>query len=276
MIEQLQNIDIQKLITLAGPYLVKAATALVVLIVGLFLIKLINKFVAKVFARIKMDPALESFISSLVSIALKVLLFITVVGMVGVEITSFIALLGGAGVAVGMALSGTLQNFAGGVMILLLKPFKVGDFIEAQGYTGIVKEIQIFSTILTTLDNKTVIIPNSPIATSSMVNYSTQPNRRIDLTFGIAYDDDIDQAKAILKEIVDADEQVLETPAAQIVVGELGDNSVNLYLRPWVKSADYWDVYFALTEKVKKAFDQKGISFPFPQQDVYMHQVSAN
>lgn len=271
--EQLKNIDVKELISVVGPYLLNGLEALVVLFVGLFIIKFVNRLVAKVFARTSMDKALESFMSSLLSIGLKILLFVTFIGMLGVEMTSFIALLGGAGVAVGMALSGTLQNFAGGVMVLLFKPFKVGDFIEAQGYSGVVKSIQIFSTILTTADNKTVIIPNSPIATSSLINYSTQPTRRVDLTFGIGYGDDIDQAKAVLKEIVGAEERVLKTPETKIVVGALADSSVNFYVRPWVKSADYWDVYFALTEKVKKTFDEKGISIPFPQRDVHLHQV---
>lgn len=186
--------------------------------------------------------------------------------------TSFIAVLGAAGLAVGLALQGTLQNFAGGVMILLFKPYEVGDFIEAQGFMGSVKEIQIFTTVLLTPDNRKVIIPNSPLATGSITNFSAMPTRRIDFSFGIGYTDDIDKAKSLLMKMAEADERVLkdENPPA-VMVEALADSSVNLKLRVWLKAEDYWDVFFDYTEGVKKQFDKAGISIPFPQRDVHVY-----
>jgi len=186
--------------------------------------------------------------------------------------TSFIALIGAAGLAVGMALSGSLQNFAGGVMILLFKPFKAGDFIEAQGYSGVVKEIQIFNTLLTTPDNKIVILPNGGLSGSSMVNYSALPTRRVDFSFGTGYNDDIDQAKEVLQKIIDSDTRILKDPEAFVAVGELADSSVNFTVRVWVNAADYWGVYFDMQEKVKKEFDANNLSIPYPQTDVHLHK----
>jgi small conductance mechanosensitive channel len=218
------------------------------------------------------NESLIPFLKSLTNILLKVMLVISVMSMVGIQMTSFIAILGAAGLAVGLALQGTLQNFAGGVMILLFKPYEVGHFIEAQGYMGTVKQIQIFTTILTTPDNRKVIIPNSPLATGSIINYSAMPIRRIDFSFGIGYADDIDKAKAILLKMAEEDERVLkdENPP-QVMVEALGDSSVNLKLRTWVKSEDYWDLFFATTEGAKKKFDAAGISIPFPQRDVHVY-----
>ena len=195
---------------------------------------------------------------------------ISVLGMLGIEMTSFIALLGAAGLAVGMALSGTFQNFAGGVMILIFKPFKVGDFIDAQGYMGVVKEIQIFVTILTTGDNKTIIIPNGGLSNSSMVNFSTQENRRVDWSFGIGYGDDLDKAKGIIQKLIDADERILKEPASLIVLGELADSSVNITVRAWANASDYWGIFFDMNEKVYHAFNNGGINIPFPQMDVHV------
>ena len=191
--------------------------------------------------------------------------------MLGIEMTSFIAILAAAGLAVGMALSGTLQNFAGGVMILLFKPYKVGDVIEAQGYIGSVKEIQIFVTVLTTPDNKTIIIPNGPLSNGSLTNFSTQETRRVDWTFGIGYGDDVDKAKEIIRNIVESDERVLKDPAVFIALGEMADSSVNLTVRVWVNAADYWGVFFDTNEKVYHAFNAGGINIPFPQMDVHVH-----
>jgi small conductance mechanosensitive channel len=190
--------------------------------------------------------------------------------MVGVAMTSFIAVLGAAGLAVGMALSGTLQNFAGGVMILIFKPFKVGDFIEAQGYAGSVREIQIFNTILKTPDNKTIIIPNGGLSTGSMVNYSAEETRRVDFTFGIGYNDNIDQAKGILSKLIENDTRILKDPAPFIAVSELADSSVNLVVRVWARTADYWGVFFDMTEAVKKTFDNEGVEIPFPQTTLHL------
>jgi len=219
-----------------------------------------------------MDESLKPFLKGLVGMLLKALLFISVLGMIGIEMTSFIAILGAVGLAVGMALSGTLQNFAGGVMILIFKPFKIGDFIEAQGYMGVVKEIQIFNTIVTTPDNKTIIIPNGGLSTSSMINYSTEEERRVDWTIGIAYGDDVDKARAVIKRLCDEDSRILKDPEVFIAVSELADSSVNFAVRAWVKAPDYWGVFFDLNENVYKTFGKEGLNIPFPQMDVHVHK----
>ncbi len=251
-------------------YGLKLLGAIAVLIIGLWIIKILVRASFKIMDRSKIDPSLSSFLKSLVDILLKVLLIISVMGMMGIEMTSFIAILGAAGLAIGMALSGTLQNFAGGVMVLIFKPYKVGDLIDAQGYLGIVKEIQIFVTILTTLDNKTVIIPNGPLSNGSLTNYSTQPERRVDWVFGIAYGDDYDTAKAMLLKMMEEDKRILKNPAPFVALGELADSSVNLTVRAWVKASDYWDVFFDMNEKFYKNAEQAGLSIPFPQMDVHL------
>ena len=244
--------------------------ALLVLIIGLWITKLITKSVKKMMLKGDMDNSLVPFLTSLIGTVLKVLVVISALGMLGIEMTSFIALLGAAGLAVGMALSGTLQNFAGGVMILIFKPFKAGDFIDAQGHMGSVKEIQIFNTVLTTPDNAIVIIPNSPLSTNAMKNVTTLETRRIDFSFGIGYGDDIDKSKALLLKLAQANKLVLKDPEAMVAVEALADSSVNLKLRVWVKTTDYWDLYFDMMETVKKEFDKAGISIPYPQQDVHL------
>lgn len=253
----------------------KVLLAIVFLIVGLIVIKQIGKALVRILKRSDVDASLQSFLRSLSGIILKALLFISVLSMVGVEMASFIAIMGAAGLAVGLALQGTLQNFAGGVLILLFKPYKVGDYIEANGHAGSVSEIQIFNTILLTPDNKTVIIPNSPMATNSLINYSAQETRRVDFVFGIGYNDDIDLARKVLTEVMEKDPRVLKDPALQIVVSDLADSSVNFAVRVWVKSTDYWNLYFEKTEEVKKAFDKAGISIPFPQQDMHVYEHKA-
>ena len=205
---------------------------------------------------------------------LKGLLLISVASMVGIATTSFVAVLGAAGLAIGLALQGSLSNFAGGVLILIFKPFKVGDLIEGGGHLGVVKEIQIFNTILTTADNRRVIIPNGVLSNNSLININVEPTRRVDFVFGIGYGDDIKKTKEILQRLADADSRVLKDPAPTIVLSELADSSVNFTVRLWVNTADYWGVYFDTHEAVKVAFDAEGISIPFPQQDVHMHQVA--
>ncbi len=250
----------------------KLLGAIVVWIVGSMIIKGLLSTFNKALDKRKTDESLKPFLKSLVGMLLKVLLVISVLSMLGVEMTSFIAILGAAGLAVGMALSGTLQNFAGGVIILLFKPFKVGDFIDAQGYKGVVKEIQIFNTILTELDNKTVIIPNGGLSTGSMVNYSTEPERRVDWTFGIGYGDSIDQAKNILADLIAKDNRILKSPEHFIAVSALADSSVNFTVRAWVKAEDYWGVFFDMNENVYNAFNEAGVNIPFPQMDVHVHK----
>ncbi|WP_353959187.1 mechanosensitive ion channel family protein [Lutimonas halocynthiae] len=250
----------------------KLLGAIAVLIIGNYIIKIMLNSFSKMLDKKKTDSSLKPFLLSLVRILLKTMLVISVLGMLGVQMTSFIAVLGAAGLAVGMALSGTLQNFAGGVIILLFKPFKVGDYINAQGHSGIVKEIQIFNTILLELDNKTVIIPNGPLSTGSMVNYSTEPTRRVDFTFGIAYGDSVDKARKILFQLFKEDKRILTDPASFVGLSEMADSSVNLTARAWVKGEDYWDVFFDINEKTYNAFNAEGISIPFPQMDVHLQK----
>ena len=261
------------LLELAITYGGKLLLALLTLIVGLWLIGKLNKGLNKLFKARDFEQTLQTFLSSLVGLTLKALLLISVISMVGVQMTSFIAILGAAGLAVGMALSGAMQNFAGGVMLLIFKPIKVGDYIEAQGHAGTVKEIQIFNTILNTPDKKTIIIPNGGLSTGSMINYSTEPVRRLDWTFRISYNDSIDKAREIIMEILNAEERIHQDPAPFVGLVNLGDNSVDLVTRVWVDAANYWPLFFEINEKVKKAFDTKGISIPFPQRDVHIHQA---
>ena len=257
------------LIMTFGPKLIGA---IITLIIGWWIIKVIQKTLRKTFEKRDIEPSLRGFLNSMIGILLKTMLLVSVVGMVGVEMTSFIAILGAAGLAIGMALSGTLQNFAGGVMILLFKPFKTGDFIDAQGHKGVVNEIQIFNTILKTPDNKTIIIPNGGLSTSSMVNFSTEANRRVDFVFGIAYGDDVDKAKSVLRKLIDADSRIHQEPEPFIAVSELADSSVNLVVRVWSEAANYWGIFFDLTENVYKTFEKEGINIPFPQMDVHLQK----
>ncbi len=252
-----------------GPKLVGA---LLVLFVGLWVIKIISRSISKVMDKKNVDASLKPFMKSLISVLLKVLLIISVMGMIGIQMTSFIAILGAAGLAVGMALSGTLQNFAGGVMILIFKPFKIGDYVDAQGQAGTVKEIQIFNTILTTPDNKTIIIPNGGLSTGTMVNYSKEETRRVDWTFGVAYGDNIDKAREVLSNLMKANDSILKDPEPFIGLVELADSSVNFAVRAWVKTADYWSVYFSMNEQVYKVFEKEGLSIPFPQMDVHIQK----
>jgi small conductance mechanosensitive channel len=269
--EKFQEI-LERMYTLLVRYGMKFILALVVLIVGLIVIRWITKALVRFMKKGNVNESLIPFLKSGTSILLKVMLVISVMGMVGIQMTSFIAVLGAAGLAVGLALQGTLQNFAGGVMILLFKPYEVGNFIEAQGFMGTVKEIQIFTTVLTTPDNRKVIIPNSPLATGPITNFSAMPTRRIDFSFGIGYSDDIDKAKDILLKMAQKDDRVLkEENPPEVMVESLGDSAVNLKLRIWVKSKDYWSLWCDTQEGVKKQFDAAGISIPFPQRDVHLY-----
>ena len=260
------------LIKLTVEYAPKLLLALVTLVVGFWLIKKVVKTTTKLLGAKSVDISLVKFLDSLLGITLKVLLLISVASMVGIATTSFVAILGAAGLAVGLALQGSLANFASGVLILLFKPYKVGDFIEGAGIKGSVDEIQIFNTILKTPDNKTIIIPNSQITSGSITNYSAEDTRRVDMTFGIGYSDDIDKAKTVFNKLLQEDSRVLKDPEPVIVLSELGDSSVNFSVRPWAKKEDYWGLYFDMQEKVKKAFDAENISIPFPQTDVHLFQ----
>jgi small conductance mechanosensitive channel len=259
---------------LAMAYVPKLVLTVVVLLIGLWLIKRVIKLMNRGMERSSTEPTLAKFLGNLVSIGLKALLLISVASMIGIETTSFIAILGAAGLAIGLALQGTLANFAGGVLVLLFRPFKVGDFVEAQGVTGTVAEIQIFNTVIKTGDNKHIIVPNGAISNGIITNFSTEATRRVEFVFGIGYDDDIAKAKAILERLATEDSRSLADPAPLVVVSELADSSVNFTVRVWVNAADYWGLYFHLTEQVKLTFDQEGISIPFPQSDVHIHQAS--
>lgn len=268
------NTYIDSALDLILKYGPKVVLAIVTLVVGFIVIKSITKGSKRLMERRKTDPTLRPFLLGMISILLKILLIISIMSMIGIEMTSFIAILGAAGLAVGLALQGTLQNFAGGVILLLFKPFKVGDFIESQGIMGTVSEIQIFNTILKTPDNRVIILPNSPLATNNLTNFTKEPNRRVDLAFGIGYDDDIDKAREVIEEVIKRNEKVLNEPAPPfIAVSELADSSVNFAVRIWTKTEDYWEVYFYMHETVKKEFDKQGISIPYPQTDVHIHQV---
>ena len=243
--------------------------AILIYFIGRYLIKLVDKMLVKVMNRRKFLPEVQTFLSSVVHIALTILLVISIVGALGVETTSFAALLASAGVAVGMALSGQLQNFAGGVIILLLRPYKIGDFVEAGGVSGTVKAIQIFNTVLTTADNKVITVPNGSISNGVLVNYSQMDTRRVDWTFGVEYGSDVEKVKACVNRILAADARILKDPAVFIALGALADSSVNVTVRAWVKSADYWDVFFDINQKVYEQFNAEGIEFPFPQLTVH-------
>ncbi|MBU2651548.1 MAG: mechanosensitive ion channel [Bacteroidetes bacterium] len=252
----------------------KLLLAIVTLIIGLWLIKVLSKGVFRMMERRNIDPSLKTFLKSLLSILLKIVLIITVIGMVGVEITAFLAIFASIGIGIGMALSGTLQNVAGGIFILFMKPYKLGDFVKIQSEMGTVKAIQVFHTVLKTVDNKTIVVPNALVINGILINYSDEDKRRVDFIFGIDYKDDIDLAKEVIMGLIRTDKRIINEPDPPFVaVNDLGNSSVNLVVRVWVNSPDYWDVYFYLMESVKKAFDANGISIPYPQQDVYVHQV---
>jgi len=263
LVEKIVNIGIEY-----GPRLIGA---IIVLILGFWVANAITKATGRMMEKRHVDASLIPFLKSLVGILLKVLVIITVLGMVGIQMTSFIAILAAAGLAVGMALSGTLQNFAGGVMILIFRPFKVGEFIDAQGYMGTVKEISIFHTILNTPDKKVIVIPNGPLSTGPLTNFSREPQRRVDWKFGMAYGDDMENFKTAIMEFINEDERILKDPEPFIGLSELADSSVNFAVRAWVNAEDFWSVYFDMNEKVYKRFGDYNLNIPFPQMDVHVH-----
>ncbi len=256
-----------------GPPLVMA---ILTLIIGLWIIGWVTNGVMKAFEKSGMEVTLRRFLRSLINIGLKALLLISVASMIGIETTSFIAVLGAAGLAVGLALQGSLANFAGGVLILIFRPYKVGDFIDTSGFSGTVAKIEIFNTVMTTPDNKTIIIPNGAISNGPITNFSTQETRRVDIVFGIGYDDDMKKAREILMGLIEADERILKDPEPFVRVSNLGDSAVDITTRSWVNAADYWGVYFDLIENAKLAFDENGISIPYPQTDVHLYQENTN
>ncbi|OUS27391.1 mechanosensitive ion channel protein MscS [Gammaproteobacteria bacterium 45_16_T64] len=252
------------------PWSVNIGLGLAIFIAGLLVSKILTATLRKVLTKIGLDELLVNFVSSISHTLLLLIVTIAALDQLGVDTTSLIALLGAAGLAIGLALQGSLQNFASGVLLIIFRPFKTGDYVDISGTSGTVKAINIFSTTLNTPDNKETIVPNGAIYSGVITNYSSQPTRRIDMVFGIGYGDDLAKAKSILEDIMSADERVLKDPAITIAVGELADSSVNFVVRPWVNSADYWGVLFDTTEKVKLTFDREGISIPYPQMDIHM------
>ena len=270
----LQMSHIEQLIQQGITFCVEAGksilVALLIYIVGRFLVSLLNKLLTKALERRNIDPTIKTFLQSFVNILLTVLLIVAVVSALGINTTSFAALLASVGVAAGMALSGNLSNFAGGLIILLLKPFKVGDYVEAQNVAGTVDGIQIFHTVLRTVDNKVIYLPNGALSGGNIVNYSQQTHRRVDIPVSVEYGQDVEQVRQVLLELFKQDERILNEPAAPfIALSKLGDSSVDLTIRLWVKAADYWDVFFQTQERIYTEFNKRGISFPFPQITVH-------
>ncbi len=245
-------------------------TALAIFVIGRWVAKALSRGLRKVLQAQKVDKILETFVSNIVYWLLMAFVIIAAITELGVKTTSFIAVVGAAGLAIGLAMQGSLSNFAAGVLIVLFRHYKVGDYIEAGGVGGSVMAVQILTTTLKTPDNKTIIIPNSQIMNGIITNYSANDTRRVDMTFGVGYDDDIDKVRTAIKEVIEADSRVHKEPAPVIVVGALADSSVNFNVRPWVNTSDYWPVYWDLTEAIKKRFDKDGISIPFPQRDVHI------
>ena len=274
------NIDIDKAEALAfyskfiAPWSIKILIALLIFVIGQIVAKIIAGVLGKVLNHTKLDNILVGFIQSLVNALLMVFVIVAALDQLGVNTNSVIAVLGAAGLAIGLALQGSLQNFAAGFMLLIFRPFKAGDFVEAAGTSGIIEKIGIFSTTMHTGDNKEVIIPNGSIYSSNIINYSKRPTRRIDMIFSIGYEDDIRTARDVIATIIKEEPRILPEPAPLIAVGELAVNSVNFFVRPWVKTEDYWDVKFALTEKIKLAFDANDITIPFPPIHVHSNKTS--
>jgi small conductance mechanosensitive channel len=260
---------------IAVQYGLKLLAAIAVFIIGKMIANWVKKLVTRGLKKGGLDQIIIGFTSSIAYIAMMAFVIVAALGQLGIQTTSFIAILGAAGLAIGLALQGSLANFAAGFLMIIFRPFKVGDVIEAAGVTGKVNAIHIFTTTLTTPDNKTIIIPNAKLSGDNIVNYSTQDTRRVDLTVGVAYDADLKEVRGILEDIVSKDSRVLSDPAHQIAVAELADNSVNFVFRMWVKSADYWDVFFETNEIIKNRFDEAGIGIPFPQRDVHLYEHKA-
>lgn len=266
---------IDSLKDLAILYVPKLILAILTLIIGLWIISKVVSGIRTTLTKRHVDPSLTPFVSGLLKAVLIVMLVISVAGMVGIETTSFIAVLGAAGLAIGLALQGSLANFAGGILILILKPYKVGDVIEAQGVIASVSEIQIFHTVLKSFDKKTIILPNGPLYNDKIINYSTEPNRTVEWIFGVSYDDDIDQVKQVIREVIFTDERILDRDTPYIKLAEMADSSVNFKVRGLVSQADFWDVYFDKMEAIKKAFDAHDINIPYPQVDAHVYSTDS-
>lgn len=258
----------------AVAYGMKIIGAIAIVVIGFWLTNVITKITSKILKKKSFDPTLSKFITSITKILLQIVVVLAALNTLNFQTTSLIAIIGAAGLAVGFALQGSLSNFASGVMLIVFRPIKVHDLITAAGETGVVEEIGVFTSTIVTLDNKTIIVPNSKLTGDNIINFTTKGTLRVDLVFGIGYGDDIDKARKAIKEVLDNDSRILKDPAPDIFVSELADSSVNFTVRPWAKTSDYWDVYFDTTEAVKKKFDEQNISIPFPQRDIHMYQNS--
>jgi small conductance mechanosensitive channel len=256
------------------PWIINIVFAIAIFVIGRIVIKMVVSLMRKVLNRSQMDAMLVNFVLSILNAVLLLVVIVASLDRLGVDTTSLIAIVGAAGLAIGLSLQDSLKNFAAGVMLLIFKPFKAGDFVEAAGVSGVVEDISIFTSIFRTVDNREIIIPNGAIYSGVIINFSARDTRRIDMVFGIGYDADLRKAKQLLNDIIAEDERVLKDPSVVIAVSELADSSVNFVVRPWVKSADYWNVRWDTIEKVKLRFDQEGISIPFPQMDVHLHKDS--
>jgi len=262
----LENIDTEKWLELGLDYGLKILGAVVIWIIGSWVIKKLLNTTKKLMSKKNYDESLQKFLLNLLGWIFKIILIVVILGTIGIETTSFAAILAAAGLAIGLALQGSLGNFAGGVLLMIFKPIKIGDLIEAQGELGVVKEIEIFTTKLTGLSNREIIIPNGALSNGNIINYTTEGTRRVDLTFGVGYESDIKKTKEVLMNVLTSHPKVLQTPAPTVNVSELADSSINFAVRPWSTTDDYWDVYFGITEDVKIALDKAGIEIPYPHQ----------
>jgi len=273
------NVDVQQIVNrvwaLITLYGLRLLAAIAVYILGRLAARLITNILERTLERRKVDPTLASFATSLTSIGLTIFVVIAALSQLGIQTTSIVAVIGAAGLAVGLALQGSLSNFAAGFLMIMFRPFHVGDYIEGAGTIGTVESIHIFTTQIVTPDNKVIIVPNASLTSNNIVNWSRKKTRRVDMVFGIGYDDDIDKARRVLEAVLAEDDRVLKDPAPMILVGELGDSSVNLLFRPWVKTSDYWMFYWGMMETVKKRFDEAGINIPYPQRDVHLIREAA-
>lgn len=272
-VKDIYDVELSKLLETLIGFALQAGksilVAIIIYVVGRFIIRMVNKIVAKVLVKRNVDLTIQSFVKSFVNVLLTTLLIVAVVNALGVDTTSFAALLASVGLAAGMALSGNLQNLAGGILLLLFRPFRVGDYITAQGESGTVKEIQILHTIIVTVDNRDVILPNGALSSGNMTNFSKEPLRRVDLTIGVEYGQDIDRVREVLQKLFAADTRILQEPAPFVALGALSSSSVDITIRLWVESEDYWGVFFDTNETIYKTFNKEGINFPFPQLTVH-------
>ncbi len=266
---------LEQLTKVGTEYGLKIVFAIAILIVGRIAASIVRSLVRKAAGRAKADPTLVAFAGNIAQISVIVFAVIAAMGKLGVQTASFIAVIGAAGLAVGLAFQGSLSNFAAGFLLVIFRPFKVGDFIEAAGESGVVKDISVFTTTIMTMDNKKVIVPNAKLTADNITNYTAEPMRRVDLTVGVGYGDDLDKVKKVLTAVVKENKLVLEEPETQIAVAEMADSSVNFVVRPWTETGNYWTVYFELTEAIKKRLDKEGINIPFPQRDVHIYQESS-